>query len=60
MNTTSKSRQWQISNYKDLYTLKLTDNEGSEAITATTEQLQELLIFLNTLPIPISENDLPL
>lgn len=60
MTNTSKSNQWHLTNYKDLYTLKLSDNEGTESITATTEQLQELLIFLNTLPIPLPENELPL
>lgn len=60
MTNTSKTNQWQLSNYKDLYTIKLTDGEGSESITATVEQMQELIIFLNTLPIPLPENELPL
>lgn len=60
MKAESQTRTWSLVNKGDLYTIKLTDLEGSESITATTEQLQELLGFLNSLNLPLNENELPL
>ena len=52
--------EWQITNKGDLYTLKITDDEGTESCMLTTEQLIKLRDKLNTIPLPVNENDLPL
>lgn len=54
------NNEWSISNKGDLWTLKITDDEGEERFMTTTEQLAKLKLLLNTIHIPLPDNELPL
>lgn len=49
-----------ISNRGDLYTIKISDMEGIETLMVTADQLGKLKLLLNTLHIPLADNELPL
>ena len=52
--------EWQITNKGDLYTLKITDEEGVESMMLTVEQLAKLKVILSSLNVPLPQNELPL
>lgn len=52
--------EWSVNNRGDLWTLRITDDEGTESCMLTTEQISKLKLLLNTMHFPLPDNELPL
>lgn len=49
-----------LPNGKGLYILTLAGSEGTDKIWVSDEELGKLKLFLNTIEVPLPENELPL
>ena len=54
------NNELEISNKGDLWTIKVTDQEGIESLTLYTSQLAKLKTILASIEVPLPEGELPL
>ena len=56
----AESKWTLLPNGKGLYILTLNGSEGTDKLWLDEEELLKLRMYLNTVPLPFPENELPL